>query len=718
MSRLNTLSALLASVGALTLGGPAAAQQASTDAPQAKSSEIQEVVVTAQKKLQASSKVSLSLSVISDEDLKGKGISTAANLTEQVPNIQIGMGNAGGMEITIRGIGNADNTERGDPQAAFHVDGIYVGRPQGAGATFFDLERVEVLRGPQGTLYGRNANAGAVNLISRKPSGKLQGQVDVEVGDYNAQKIDAMLNVPVTEAFGLRAVISSQKHDGYSNTANATNGFSRNRDDQEALSGRLLGLFKFSPSTSLLVGVDSSKIKGAGQAAFDITSGTLPTNRTLDPQVEGKVDNTSDGLMGEFKTTLGFADFVYLYGHRSAKRNEISSLGAAPGIYQVYSDSFKQDSHELRLASNGSGPLQWVAGLYAFKEEGRNIDLDVLLPPQFGGGRAVHFVQNPAISESKAVFGQMTYDLAADWRVTGGLRQTQDDKSREGQTRVGPADTPIGVVGNRAKGSWSQLTYRLGLEHDISKTQMAYVNLATGYKAGGFNDGNAVAGDPNFNPNLYYNPEKITSLEAGIKGRYLDNKLQLGASAFYYDYADLQKSAVVNNQLNTLNAAKAEVTGLEFEGKAAVTDNGRLNFALGLLSAKYKKYTTPNGQDFAGQTMDRAPKATLTLGYTHNWDLDSGARISAYLGSRLTTSYVLSDTGTATQAPRLFTQASTTKSDFTLTYSGADDKWSLQAFAKNLEDKSSAAGLFTLNGSNYAYLAEPRTLGVRGSVKF
>lgn len=705
----NTLSAAIAAVGMLTFIAPAFAQQAS---------ELKEVTVTAQKRVQASSKVPLALSVVDGEDIKSKGVSTLANITDLVPNVMIGMGNANGMEITIRGIGSSDNTERGDPEAAFHIDGVYIGRPQGAGATFFDVERVEILRGPQGTLYGRNANAGAINVIPNKPSNRFEGTVATELGNWGSTKLEGMVNVPVSEDFALRAVVSQQKHDGYADTANATTGFSQDREDKNNLSGRIQGLMRFSPTASLRVGIDTSHDKGAGRAMYDITNGILPTSRTLNTQVEGMVNNKSSGLVSEWKYGLGATDLAYLFGHRESARSEVNSLGAAPNVYASYGESFKQDSHELRLSSADAGVLQWVLGAYYYKEVGHNLDLDVMLPTAWGGGRAIHFIQDPATSESTAIFGQATYALSPALRATLGLRTTTDNKSREGQTRVGPTDTPIGAVGNSAAGKWTSSTYRVGAEYDLSPTQMAYATVSTGFKAGGFNDGNGVVGDPNYNASLYYKPETITSYEAGVKGRFFDNRVQLGASAFFYDYADLQKSGAVNNSLVTVNAGQAKVSGVELEGRAKVGEAGRVNFAIGLLSAKYKQYTAPNGQDLAGQSLDRAPDTTVTLGYTHNWDLSSGARLSAYAGIRYSTSYVLSDTGTQTQGPRFFTQESFTRSDVTLNYSSMDDRWSAEAFVKNIEDKGQVASLFTNGGSSYATLTDPRTVGIRGTFKY
>jgi iron complex outermembrane receptor protein len=680
---------------------------------------LQEVVVTAQKRPQAWSKVAAALSVISSEDLKSKGVTSASNLTEQVPNVVIGTGSQGGMDITIRGIGNSDNGERGDPQAAFHVDGIYIGRPQGAGATFFDLERVEVLRGPQGTLYGRNANAGAINVITKKPSDRVEAELNVDIGNYKGRKVDAMINLPVNEMLSLRAVTSKQQHAGYSDTANAVNGFTRDRDDQDNLSGRLQAKLKISRDVSWLVGVDSSRDQDTGSAYFEIINGVLPSSRKQNPTIEGFRDNKTRGATSELKVGFDAADVTYLYGHRVATRDELSSMGDGPGAINDYSNRITQDSHELRLSSpDVHAPLQWVAGLYRFKEVGTDIDLDVRLPVQLGGGRIIHFVMNPNISASTAQFGQATYALTPKLRATIGLRNTSDKKSRLGQTRIGAEDAPIPGVGNDAAGSWSKRTYRVGAEYDVSTATMVYASLATGYKAGGFNDGNSIAGDPSYNPALYYNPETIKSWEGGVKTRLFSNKLQLGATAFYYDYSNLQKSAVVNNVLNTVNAGKASVKGLELEGRIAVSSADRINFAIGLLNAQYDAYTTPNGQDLHGKELDRAPKSAVTLGWTRNWQLSNEGRLIGYLGSHYSAAYVISDTGDRQNAAQRFTQPSSVKTDMTVTYEAPDDTWNLQVYAKNLADKSNVVALFTLNNQKFALLSEPRTFGTRLNVKF
>ncbi len=759
MGKLNFLTGALVSAGVVTLSGTACAQDAAAPqvaAPQSAASapeapdasakapkdKIQTVYVTANKILQSDSKVSASLAVVTAEELKDKGVGSAAALTDQMPNVQIGGGNFNSMEIVIRGIGSSLNSEIGNPESAFHIDGIYIGRPQGATATFFDLERVEVLRGPQGTLYGRNANAGAINLVSNKPGSKLAGEVDVQVGNHNERQVDAMVNVPVNDALALRAVVSSAKHDGYFSATVLPTGENEKTNDQDNLSGRISALLKFSPSASWLLTADASKNTGLGPGAQILVNGA-PKSGPIDLLTPGLVNDHGSGITSTLNVDLGAVNVTYLYGHRLAATDDGSSI-ASVGLFYVRDTKFTQNSHELRFSSSKPGPLQWVAGLYDYKESG-NVDQPLYLAGQasdLGLPAALNpvlaepaatcaplpacllyeeFKQSSVINESKAAFGQATYSLTSDTRAILGLRYNRDEASRVGVTEM-PLANLAGAANpiNDASVTSSKATYRVGLEHDLSPTQMIYASLATGYKAGGFNDGNQISPTtPGYNSALYFKPEEIKSLEAGIKGKFLDGGLRLGASAFYYDYTNLQVASIVNFQLETTNAASAKVKGLEFEGTAITSENGRLDFGLGLLDSKYQQYTTAGGADYSGHRLDRAPRVTLTLGYTHSWDFDDGKSFSAYLGSRYTSSYTLTDPGAPTYTATSFVQPSRTKTDFSLTYSGVDERWKVQAFVKNIENKTSITSLTTVaQGAEYVYLSDPRTYGLRASYKF
>lgn len=703
---------------------------------------IQDVIVTAQKIRQSSAKVAASLAVVSGESLKEKGIWNAANLTAHIPGIHIGAGNLNSTEIVIRGIGSSTNSELGDPAAAFHIDGIYMGRSQGAGAAFFDLARVEVLRGPQGTLYGRNANAGAVNLISNRPSPFFESSIDVEFGNYHSQKINAILNMPVNEAFALRMAILSSKHDGYTR-ANVvgTNAFFA-PDDQNNLSARVSGLLKFSSSASWLLIADTSKNTGFGPAAFNLENGRLASFQNVLAFMPSIVNDKHDGITSELNIGMGAADLTYLYGHRQSSTDDKATTGVSAGLFYTYKNRFKQDSHEIRLHSTGTGPVQWTAGLYSFNEIGRDIDQPIYLattPSSLGLPVALDSVlaeptsicgfllpcfeyqrsrNDPANNSSKAAFAQATYAIQNDWRVIGGVRENRDEKSRNGE-RLFFHD--IGVqekIINSASNSTSKLSFKMGVEHDISATQLAYLTLATGYKSGGFTDGNQLSTTtPGYKSILYFAPEKIASLEAGLKGQFMDGRVQLNASAFHYDYTNLQVVSAVDLQIVTTNAAKASVSGMELEGVAKSSRHGHVNFGLGLLSSRYDQYITAGGSDYGGHRLDRSPKMTLNLGYSHDWELENGNLISALVSSRYTAAYTLTDPGTLTYGAHSFVQAATRKSNLVLSFHENSHRWKVQAFVNNIENKRSLTSLTSVSlSSESVFLSESRTFGLRLSL--
>lgn len=689
-----------------------------------------DVIITAQKVAQPAGKAAISITAIGGEELRTSGATNATALTTLMPNVQISGGSAGSTDISIRGIVSTNTTEVGDPAAAFHVDGVYLGRPQSAGANFFDLERVEVLRGPQGTLYGRNATAGAVNLITNKPGKKFAGEANVLLGTQNLKSFEGMVNVPVNSTLALRAVVSSTTRDGFLVTADGSgvaNTFSKNRDDAANLSARVHGLLTFSAATKLLLTVDMSNNKGAGPgsvplATFQNKTGseqrTVLTNKN-----EGSRDDKSTGLAAEFTTNLGVGELTYLGARRTFDRNNLSSTGA---VTSLTVSGFTQTSHELRLASNAAdaaSKLAWVGGLYAFDEQG-DIDATFGINPFGAANPGYRFIQTPVTSKSMAAFGQATYSVTPTFRVTAGLRHTKDDKARDGRITNGAGTFNYPPGDNKAAVSYSQSTWKLGADTDLAPGVLGYVSAATGYKAGGYFDGSNAKGDNT------YRPEQLTSMEAGLKGRFLNNRLRLSASVFSYDYKDLQISYVAINPLTnaagtiTTNAARARNNGIELEAKLAIGDNGTLNVGAGLLDARYESFnfpvtlpTRPVAIDYAGNKLDRAPDATLNLGYTHDWTLGNGAGITAYIGTRYSSSYVLSNFGVAT--PAQYTQASHTRTDFNATYSAAGDKWYVQAYGRNLENRTVMTGFsYSSLTGNQVYLNEPRSFGLRGGVRF
>ena len=722
------LNALAAAALACTLSSAVSAQVSTPTSTPAEPSRLADVVITAQKIAQPASKAAISITAVGGEELRTSGATSATALTTLMPNVQISGGGAGSTDISIRGIVSTNTTEVGDPAAAFNIDGVYLGRPQSAGANFFDLERVEVLRGPQGTLYGRNATAGAINLITNKPGKKFAGEANVLLGTQSLRTFEGMVNVPVNSTLALRAVVSSTSRDGFLVTADGSgvaNTFTKNRDDAANLSARVHGLLSFSATTKLLLTADMSNNKGAGPGSVPLATyqnktgseqRTVLTNRN-----EGSRDDKFTGLAAEFTANVGVGELTYLGARRTFDRNNLSSTG---GVTSLTVSGFTQTSHELRLASNpGSGPLAWVGGLYAYDEQG-DIDATFGINPFGAANPGFRFIQTPVTSKSVAAFGQATYSLSPTLRLTAGLRHTKDDKARDGRTTSAAGTFNFPPGDNKAAVSYSQSTWKLGADADLAPGVLGYVSAATGYKAGGYFDGSNARGDNT------YRPELLTSMEAGLKGRFLNNRLRLSAAVFSYDYKDLQISYVALNPLTntagtiTTNAARAKNNGIELEAKLAIADNGTLNIGAGLLDATYDSFTfpvvlpaRPVAIDFAGKKLDRAPSATFNLGYTHDWALPGGAGLTAFLGMRYTSSYVLSNFAVAT--PIQYTQASHTRTDFNVTYNATGDKWYVQAYGRNLENRTVMTGFtFSSFTGGQVFLNEPRSFGLRGGVRF
>jgi iron complex outermembrane receptor protein len=712
--------------------------------------QVQDVVVTAQRVTSLVSKTPVAITALTGEQLQNAGIDNPASLGARIPNVQID-GAASGMRITIRGVSNADTTAKGDPSAAFMLDGVYIARPQNQNVSFFDLDRVEVLRGPQGTLYGRNTTAGVINVISNTPGKVFEGAASAELGNYNSRQLNAMINVPVNDALAIRAAMTSNKHDSYLINGQGT-GYSlgMDRDDSAA---RLSAKLAMGDAATLLLRYDYSRVNdntdsivpvsnfysfdASGSPIWNDASTTSHlTNRFVPfnaPLQKGFSNVTVSGTGLEFVWNLGSVSLSYLASHRTFDQDQHVNFyyQVAPtlaiGVRQMFSGQYWQDSHEMRVATNGNGPLKAQAGVYYFKEDSNThstfLDLQILgLPPYYV------FPMGPSISSNKAIFGQATYSLAENFRATAGVRFSDDEKSRIGSTNFqqtadfNPA-TDLRLL-NAASIKTNKTTWRLGSEFDLSPDAMLFATVSTGFKAGGFNDG-CEAGS-NFMgiacpaqaavpaSALYYQPETLTSYEGGVRTKFWNNQASLNANIFYYDYNNLQLSGVVvingAPRFTTTNAAVAKVKGLEVEGQLIVTAADRVNYSLALLDAKYDTYLPDGKTSWTGKKLDRSPSSVVTLGYEHTFHFDS-ARLKAGVFSRASSAYKISVPSQLLQ----YSVPARTQTDFSLSYRPNGASWSVQALVKNLENKVVP---IVIDSVGQMFQSEPRTFGVKFDCRF
>jgi iron complex outermembrane receptor protein len=719
-----------------------AAPDAPASAPEAAAtnsrSELPTVIVTAQKVMQPASKTSVALSVIDGEQLRLSGVVDARALQELSPSVQVAQ-ESGRLQINIRGVMSINNTERGDPSNAFNIDGMYVGRPESQFSSFLDVERIEVLRGPQGTLYGRNATGGAVNVISKKPGNRLGGTVSLELGNYNARRAEAAIDVPVNDVLKLRAAVGTNKRDTY-----LKGGAGFGLEDQDDMAARLHAMLTFSPDTSLLLTAEHSKVNANGFTPVAMKGSYTGTpkggnanwyNDLLNPVYIGADDdaqrtvdpyyarptfrlNENTGLRAEFRHNFGPTELVYQLGHlkSSLSNSFISPFNGAPFLGETLAGESEQLSHELRLHSTGKGQLTWVVGAYLFDEDiTRSIRYNTFINPNF----TFRLKFEPTVeNKAKAVFGQSRYALTDTLKLVTGARFSKDTKSARDEFNGGGLTIPAAPFARTVE--FSQSTYKLGLDWDLTRETFVYGSVSTGYKAGGFNTSSDT---------MTYKPEELTAVEFGVKTQAFKNRLQLSASVFAYDYADLQLTSTVcttNAQgvntcgSRTVNAASAKMTGLELEGRLRPWDDGTFDFGLAYNHSRFGNYQPVNKPaaapnvviDWTGQQLDRAPKGSARLGYTHAFDLSNGSYIEAGVSARYNSGYLMSSYGDD-YATR-YRQPSFTKYDAQAVWHSADGRYSVQAFAKNLTEEITVES----RQPGSVNIGEPRTYGVRFSAKF
>lgn len=716
-----------------------------------------DIIVTATRTESLASKTPVALTAVSGDNLRSAGVTNPTALGEQVPNVAINRIN-GAVQVTIRGVTSTDSTEKGDPSAAFLSDGVYLARPQAQEVSFFDVARVEVLRGPQGTLYGRNTTAGLINVISNRPNfDKVSGSVDVGYGNYNAWNASGVVNAPISENVAIRAAVNYDRRDNY--IIRGPLYTAKNSPFRENLAGRFSALFRWDSGDLILRG-DYADVGGNTVDLLVLRNFYTATTNDVDPIYIGNQkttdqlltvnapiawdiyrNNYSWGVGGELTQEVGGLTASYIGSYRRLRRYESDARLGQDGTtaYRALWDAhYTQQSHEVRLATNGDGPLKAQVGAMYFKEKS-DIALTLNTNPNTGPtgqtGSTLGFFQNPTKATSYGFFGQATYSLTPALRLTGGVRYSHDDKSRLGYNSTcidnfSNCVAPVGALPtNNAKAAFSKVTWRAGIDFDVNDATLLYGVVSTGYKSGGFNDGCPVGGTGvgcSVAPALFnYAPENLRSYEAGVKTRLLDNALRFNLAVFHYDYTNLQLTqafspcpATPTNPLSTCsvttNAAKAKIDGVEFESVIQPSRNDRFDVTVSYLNARYADFQISPTRNFKGLPLDRSPNWTVMAGYQHTFNIGDGTLVAG-VRTRLVDNYYLMQIGTR----NFYRQPSYTSTDATVTYNAPGKTWYLQGYLKNIENAivvTNVQGLPSVR--SWVQAADPRTYGVRAGFKF
>ena len=646
---------------------------------------LEEVVVTATKRESSLQDTPIAISALTSEQLTAYSIQSADDMISSVVGMEGSVG-SGNLLVGIRGIAGNNIFINGDPAVAFNVDGVFRGRQTGGMALFHDLERIEVLKGPQGTLYGRNATGGNINVITAKPTQDLSGNIEALFGNYNRRGYRAVLNVPLIEdKLAIRAAVLTEKRDGYFNNGPAV---ANSYGDDDSFAFRLHALFTPTDRLSVLLTADRQERSGTGDGT-NVLGGPdadLSTDLSNPYDILLNRQGFREDEFGTFRVevnySLDFADLTYIGAYYESDvafgidfdRNNVAT---DPLDIRVASE---QVTHELRLASTGDSNLQWLAGVFLFDEDAerqRYLEIERI--------GLVKYYDAPDFNvKSAAIFGQGQLQLTDAVRLTVGLRYTDDEKietdTTEEEIRRGVSTTVIGSE----RDSWTSLDWSLGIDWTPVENTMLYAKAATAYKAGGFNDPLTGITDP------YYDPEDMLAFQIGQKSQFLDNTVQLNSEFFYYDYTDLQVTQIEPNATTpTRNAAAAEVWGFDGELVAIPTDNLQVNVGVAYLDASYTEFLQNNPLDggaivdLSGARFNKAPEWSVNLGLEYTFELQNGWQIIPRLRAayRSEVKLLVFDDPGSLQPARTVTDAS-------IDIYSPSGKWNVRLFANNLEDEA------------------------------
>jgi iron complex outermembrane receptor protein len=711
---------------------------------------LEEIVVTATKVETTVQSTPVAMSVLESEALRESGVYDVTELPDVAPAVEVERTSFGPV-IGIRGVTTTDNTSKGDQGIGFNVDGINVGRPREQQMTFFDIDRVEVLRGPQGTLYGKSTTGGVLNFNTMRPHGDFEGAANLEFANFGTRRALAVLNGPVSDNLRLRLAVNQNVGQGWVETSLGDPNVVRNsadRNDIDDLAGRLSAVY-FTGSTSLFVTSTAGRARGTGPGGvpygiFSSESGRAQRQAFANP-FQARRDEDFLNLTAQFVVKLGGVDLTYVGGYRDFDIDTIYSSTYDPiiaGTYEwiQYRGAAETKSQELRISGDAKR-FGWVAGANWYREDLSESDHRWVAPidnATLEGSVNGIDPLNSTDHESVGVFGQVNWLMTPSLKAVLGLRYSEDEVVRVGTFAPGrgpglgwpdpdgkPCVAPADCVGfpNNHEQRGDKVTYRAGLDYKLNEDSMVYGYVATGYKAGGFNDfgpaGPAAGTDR-------YQPEDMIAYEVGFKGD-LSPKLRYYTAAYFYDYRQAQIQSLTflfgPPVLYTYSGAIA-IKGWENEITWLPSDSDRIDLEFRLADSKYTDFAfagtgSPGarGVSWNGLPIDRVPDVAGSITYHHRWKLPNSATLTGRVRSRYNGGYDLS----IVSANYRVRQDGFTRTDLNLTYDSP--RLSVGLFLRNAEDGlqlTSPPGPFgpgQANGEEVG-VTTPRTFGLTMSVRF
>lgn len=730
---------------ALTAAGAVQAQSAepTTDATAQEASTVDEIIVTAQRRSERLADVPIAVSAYGAETIEDARITTVGEIAARTPNFTNTSASAGDPHLFIRGIGSTEDAAAGDRSIGVFIDDVYVGRGGAMLADFFDVERLEVLRGPQGTLYGRNVVGGSVNIVTQKPTFVRDAAVEGTVGSYDLWEARAFINVPFNDTTAGRLAVTHSEHDGY-----ALNTFTGNRVEAADVTS-VRGSLRFDPNEDLQVVLraNASRNRDFGGARDPNPCGPSclarfgnpalgdipydPDPRRVQGQRDGYFDRDLYGTSANIGWKSPIGQITSITAFMKSDWELLDEASGLPDILKVQATNFivedaDQFSQELRLANDLlDGKLNWSVGVYYFRENvAREESTDRCISSTAAASCVrtyLNYIQD-VTSQSIAGYAEVEYRPFEPLTIIAGVRYSRDDKDLgiEGRNLGGPIPAsssrqpwaPFDVDQD-----WDAVTPRLVVRYKLDDRNMVYGTISRGYKAGGFQgqaDNGASAAVP-------YDPEFVTNYEIGGKFSVFERRLQANVAAFIMKYEDLQvrqrilldpadPTTVINV---TSNAAQATIQGLEIELTARPTQGLEVWAAGALLDATYDEFVSGTA-DLSGSHLPRSPEQALTVGGKLTLPIGSVGEIALRAEAQYKSEIFFDPDNTVVPGR----EPGHTLVDLGATYSPAHGEWEVAVWGKNVSDELYRENTLIVGDSGYSRYGAPRTYGLTLRYRF
>lgn len=695
-------------------GNPAGTEQTGQESPAGQAAEtekkavqLQNVTVTAQRRQESVQKVPISITTLDSVQLQHMNVTRIDDMKFVVPNVVIEQNTAlnTGLKIFMRGVGQDESMFTAEPAVGLYINDVYIPRMNGAMLSVFDVERIEVLRGPQGTLFGRNATGGAIRYITKKPTGENYLKLEAKIGNFARRDLLLNFSTRIGKDIDVTGAVMSGNRDGY------IHDLTHNRDVNNVRqnAARTTVTMPWGDNTYATLSLDYTRDTSGATFAVPVK---LDANGKVVP-VLGNFYNTRTNTLGSnllrsfgaaFTTDsdLGSVSLRNILSARGLDNVFYEDLdGTDQTRYHLYQNQKERSySYEAQLISQLSGPFSWVGGFYAFRETNSQPTRNDI----FVQGATNYISQQ---NNAYALYWQGDYAFTDRLKLTGGARYSIEKKNFL-VVSVRPDGTQAFTVAKNNQ--WKRPDWKIALDYDFADTVMGYASLTTGFKSGGFNGrGTTVAALGSFNA------ETLTAYEMGIKSSLLDNRIRFNIDYYRNDYAGIQLSAVdPNGVFSVTNATGAVLSGVEMDAQAQVTDAWKVGAGFGTIDAKYQNFAPVNQATFAGKDLKDAPKFQWHLNTTYiqplaNADLVWSAAVKytdKYYENQALSPIIMTPTHLDARAR--------------ISYEPRNANWSVALWGDNLTNNNISAGGFDIAGLGIAviYPSMPRTYGMDFKYRF